>query len=101
MRPDDEVNVVGADKTAAYVATPAGAGDADSDKTVILARAAGYEPTVIAAAEPSDPVVPPASYDATQKTDGVEAKAYEKTTAFRPGAAGSPPSGDDKTDPEA
>jgi len=95
MRPDNEVNVGGADKTVAFAATanePAG-----SDKTVIMTPGAApvFEATVVG--------MPPAaapSYDASQKSEGDDA--FGKTALIsKPGAAGTPAASDGKTDPEA
>ncbi|MDB5872320.1 MAG: hypothetical protein JWQ07_1762 [Ramlibacter sp.] len=82
MRPDNEVNVAGADKTVAFTAGAHPSAPA----------AAAFEATVIGMPPPA---AAPPGYDASQKRDGGDA-AFAKTDVFRkPGA------GDGKNDPEA
>ena len=91
MRPDDEVNVGAADKTAAFAAGAAGAAAAAPDQTVIMAPSAAnpvYEATVVG-------MPPPAAapgYDPTQKKDEGD-PAFAKTDVFRKPDAGSGPGG--------
>jgi serine/threonine-protein kinase len=75
MRPDDEVNVRGDDKTVAF-ATPARAGTAPL-----------YEPTVVGMPTAAAP-----GYDPTQKKDGGD-PAFAKTDVFRKPDTGSGPGG--------
>ncbi len=75
MRPDNEVNVAGADKTVAFAtgAHPSIAADPVFEATVV-----GMPP----------PAASPPGYDASQKNDGGDA-AFAKTDVFRkPGAGG-------------
>lgn len=75
MRPDDEVNADGAEKTVAFGA----AGTASA--------AAAYERTVVGM-----PAAPAPGYDPTQKNDGGDA-AYAKTDVFRKPDASNGPGG--------
>jgi serine/threonine-protein kinase len=69
----------------------------DLDKTVPMAKVAqSYEATVAATV----PMPRAPSYDATQQIAGADTDAFEKTAVIRPGAPGSPASGDGKTDLE-
>ena len=61
------------------------------------AAAPSYEATVAATV----PMPRAPSYDATQQIAGADTDAFEKTAVIRPGAPGSPASGDGKTDLEA
>ena len=83
---------------AAAPARPVVAG-VDADKTVAMAAkpAVSFEATVAATV----PMPRAPGYDATQQGAGAGTAAFEKTAVIRPGAPGSPGSGDGKTDLEA
>ncbi len=84
MRPDDEVNVIGADKTAAYKPGALAADNGDADKTMVMAT-------------------PAPGYDATQNPGaGREADGFARTAVFQqPAASGDPIPGADKSDRKA
>ncbi len=73
LRPDDEVNVKGADKTAAFTRPGARSAGEDSDKTVVMT---------------------PPRYDASQQAGSSATEDFEKTVISRPAVPG-------KGDPEA
>jgi serine/threonine-protein kinase len=101
LRPDDEVNVRGAEKTAAFSSAAVAASAAGADKTAIMAPAGANATPAFEKTQIQRDLGPQPSYDAGQQSGAGTVDTFAKTAVFRPETPGGPPDGDGKTDQEA